>query len=151
MQKKIILLPLLLLYTGVLFAQSANDIVGTWLNQEEDAQIEVFLENEKYFGKIVWLKNPKDKNGDWVLDTKNPKEDLRNRKKLGLTIMYNLVWNQDDLEWSEGEIYDAREGDTFALVAKTVDSETLNLRGYIGFSLFGRTTTWKKTKLRETK
>tara|TARA_B110000977_G_C10988177_1_gene458813 strand:+ start:145 stop:600 length:456 start_codon:yes stop_codon:yes gene_type:complete len=149
MLKKITLLSLFLQTTLVLFAQKSDDIIGTWLNQEEDAQIEVFQEQDKYFGKIVWLKNAKNQNGDWILDTKNPLEELRNRKKLGLTIMHNLTWDEDQKEWNEGQIYDAREGDTYSLFAKTDGTETLNLRGYVGFSLFGKTTTWKRATLKK--
>ena len=39
------------------------------------------------------------------------------------------------------------ERDTYSLYAKIKENSDLSLRGYIGFSLFGKTTTWTKTKL----
>ena len=105
------------------------------------------MNNGKFFGMIVWLLNPKDDNGEWKLDEKNPDENLRTRKKLGITVLNNLVWDEGDKEWNDGEIYDAREGDTYSLFARVDGDRILNLRGYIGFSLFGKTTSWTKTTL----
>ena len=93
------------------------------------------------------MAEPKDENGNWKLDTKNPNENLRLRKKIGLVILHNLKWDDDQKEWNGGQIYDSREGDTYSLFAKTEESNTLKLRGFIGFSLFGKTTVWKRSNL----
>ena len=145
--KKATLSLLFALCANSLFAQEANDILGYWLNEEADAKIEVFKQDDKFFGKIVWLEEPKYENGEWKLDTENPDENLRHRKKLGLQIMRNLVWDKGDKEWNDGKIYDAREGDTYSLYATLKGKEILNLRGYIGFSIFGKTTSWTRAKL----
>jgi uncharacterized protein (DUF2147 family) len=142
--KKTIYTLLLFILSNSLFAQQANDILGQWLNEEGDAKVEIFNRDGEFFGKIVWLKEPKHENGEWKLDDQNPDESLRHRRKLGLEVMHNLVWDEKEKEWNEGKIYDAREGDTYSLYAKLGDNNTLNLRGYIGFSLFGRTTTWTR-------
>jgi len=143
--KKATLSLLFALCANSLFAQEANDILGYWLNEEADAKIEVFKHEDKFFGKIVWLEEPKHENGEWKLDSENPDEGLRNRKKLGLQVMHNLVWDKGDKEWNDGKIYDAREGDTYSLYATLKGKEILNLRGYIGFSIFGKTTSWTRT------
>jgi len=83
-----------------------------------------------------------------MLDEKNPDDKLKTRKKLGMTVMQNLVWDAKDKEWNDGEIYDAREGDTYSLNATTDGLDILNLRGYIGFSLFGKTTSWTRSILK---
>ena len=70
--KKSILLSLFIFSTNLLFAQNSGDILGVWLNEEGDAQIEVFKAKELFFGKIVWLEKAKHENGDWMLDEKNP-------------------------------------------------------------------------------
>jgi len=145
--KKTSLSLLFALCVNSLFAQNSQDILGYWLNEEADAKIEVFKQYDKFFGKIVWLEKPKHENGEWRLDTGNPDDSLRDRKKLGLEIIHNLVWDADEKEWNDGKIYDAREGDTYSLYAKLDGKEILNLRGYIGFSLFGKTTTWTRAKL----
>lgn len=50
------------------------------MNEEGDAKIQINKNSEIFFGKIVWLEKPKDKNGEWRLDTENPDKSLRNRK-----------------------------------------------------------------------
>ena len=143
--KKTLILISLAICSSTLFAQQENDILGYWMNEEGDAKIQINKNNEVFSGKIVWLEKPKDENGEWRLDTENPDESLRNRKKLGLQILHNLIWDADKKEWNNGEIYDAREGDTYSLFARLKDPKTLDLRGYIGFSLFGKTTSWTRT------
>ena len=147
--KKTLILISLAICSSTLLAQQENDILGYWLNEKGDAKIQINKNNYIFFGKIVWLEKPKDENGQWKLDTENPNESLRNRKKLGLQILDNLTWDADKKEWNNGEIYDAREGDTYSLFARLKDQNTLNLRGYIGFSLFGKTTSWTRTNLEQ--
>jgi len=146
MKKNLILLCLTICSSN-LFAQEENDILGYWLNEEEDAKVYIEKNNDIFTGKIVWLEKSKNEDGTWRLDVKNPDESLRTRKKLGLQVLHNLIWDKDKKEWNNGEIYDAREGDTYSLYAKLKDKNTLNLRGYIGFSLFGKTTKWTRSEL----
>ena len=145
--KKTLILISLAICSSTLFAQQENDILGYWLNEEGDAKIQINKNNDIFSGKIVWLEKPKDENGEWRLDTENPDESLRNRKKLGLQILDNLTWDEDKKEWNNGEIYDAREGDTYSLFVRLKHQNNLNLRGYFGFSLFGKTTSWTRTYL----
>ena len=60
-----------------------------------------------------------------------------------------MTWDADKKEWNDGEIYDAREGDTYSLFARLKNQNALDLRGYIGFSLFGKTTRWTRTNLEQ--
>ena len=61
--------------------------------------------------------------------------------------MHNLKWDEDNKEWNNGKIYDAREGDTYFLYARLDGENILKLKGYIGFSLFGKTTSWTRNEL----
>lgn len=49
----------------------------------------------------------------------------------------------DDDEWEDGTIYDPENGKTYSCTIKFRDGK-LDLRGYIGISLIGRTQTWYK-------
>jgi hypothetical protein len=54
-------------------------LTKTWLNQEKDGKVRVFLGTDgKYHGQIVWLKEPNE-NGAPKLDKENP--DSEKRKK----------------------------------------------------------------------
>ena len=125
-----------------LYAQANPDaILGIWFNEEKDAKIKVYKENGKYFGKIVWHKT-----GDDIspYDEKNPDPELRTRKKVGLIILTDFEF--DDGQWEDGEIYDPKSGKTYSCVIKLQKDGGLNVRGYIGISLIGRTTHWTKAE-----
>ena len=141
---KNILTLLLIVSSSTIFAQ-ADKILGTWLNEPKDAKIEVYKKGSEYFGKIIWLKNNVNDDGTSPkIDSKNEDESLRSRTIVGINILKDLEWDEDDNEWDDGEIYDPRSGSTYSLYAKLEDSNTLFLKGYIGFSLIGRSTTWTR-------
>ena len=128
------------------FCQSQSDeILGIWLEEEKQSKIEIYKEDNRFFGKIIWLKEPLDENGNEKLDKENPNPSLRKNPINGLIIMKNLKYVKEG-EWSNGEIYDARSGKTYSLEVYMKDPNKLDLRGYLGFTLFGRTTSWNRVK-----
>lgn len=69
---------------------------------------------------------------------------LKNRPLVGLPIVTRLQSNGAN-EYDQGEILDPLTGKTYKLKAKlSADGQTLEVRGFIGFSLLGRTQTWKR-------
>lgn len=136
----------LIVSSSAIFAQ-ADKILGTWLNEPKDGKIEVYKKGDAYFGKIIWLKNNVNEDGTSPkLDSKNEDEKLRARSIVGINILKDLEWDEDDNEWDDGEIYDPRSGSTYSLYAKLEDANTLFLKGYIGFAMIGRSTTWTRVK-----
>jgi uncharacterized protein (DUF2147 family) len=126
----------ILLVVNIAFAQSANSILGTWLSEKKESKIEVYQQGEKYYGKIVWTKT------DGIKDDKNPDAKLKSRPLLGLLILTNLERDGDN-EWDNGKIYDPVSGKTYSCNASLKDGK-LKLRGFVGVSLFGRTSIWTK-------
>ena len=85
------------LISGALYAQSdADKIVGKWLNEEKDGKVEIYKKGDKYFGKIVWLKNPNNDDGTPKLDVENPDEKLKSRALQGMEMLHNFVYNDDE-------------------------------------------------------
>jgi uncharacterized protein (DUF2147 family) len=128
------------------FAQKhkQDDVLGNWLNEERTAKVQVYKEGNKYFGKIIWLKEPLDKvTGKPRTDNLNPDEKLKNAPLLGLVMLRNFVFDGDD-EWSDGTIYDPKNGKTYKCYIKYDTPSVLKIRGYIGVSMLGRTTYWTK-------
>lgn len=138
-----------LLFTFILlnssFAQTANTIVGTWLTQDGTTKVKIENDNGKFNGKIVWLNPATDKSGKPVLDTNNSDKTLQSRTIMGLPLLKNFVYDGDNL-WTDGTIYDPDSGDTYSCNITMNNDGTMNIRGYIGFSLFGRTEIWKRVK-----
>ena len=133
-----------LLITIICQGQS-NDILGVWLEEKKESKIEVYKKDNSFFGKIIWLKEPLDEDGKIKLDKKNPNNSMRENPINGLVIMKDLKYKKKG-EWSDGEIYDARSGKTYSLEVYMKNVNKLDLRGYLGFTLFGKTTTWTRVK-----
>jgi len=128
------------------FCQSQSDaILGVWLEEEKQSKIEIYKKGDSFFGKIIWLKEPLDENGKVKLDKENPNPSLRKNPINGLIILKDLEYIKKG-EWSNGEIYDARSGKTYSLEVYMTNQNKLDLRGYLGFTLFGKTTTWTRVK-----
>lgn len=124
------------------FAQNADAVVGKWLNKDKDAHIQISKKGNKYFGKLVWLKNGNDDAGKPKKDINNPKDELKNRQLLGLEILQNFEFNSG--VWDGGTIYDPKSGKTYSCKMTLNDTNKLNVRGFIGVSLLGRTDTWSR-------
>ncbi len=126
----------------------ADDIVGVWMNEEKDAHFKIFKKGDKFFGKIVWIKDPIDPDTKKPkLDKHNPDPELKKRPNLGLMLLTDFVF--DDDEWDDGDIYDPKNGKTYSCYMEFPDESDLNrlkIRGYVGISLLGRSTYWTRVK-----
>ncbi len=137
----------LLFFAGHAITQTykQNDLLGYWLNEEQDGKIEIYKENGKYYGRLILLKNPiDDETGKPKLDKKNDDESLKSRPLKGLLLMTDFVYDEDGV-WEDGEIYDPKSGNTYSCYVKLESMDRLKVRGYIGISLLGRTTYWTRT------
>ena len=144
-----VLLLLFVAFTAPAFAGS-DDILGAWFNQAKDAKIEIFKCGNDYCGKIVWLKEPtypagskEGTPGTPKIDTKNPDASHRKNPIMGMQIVNGLQPASTGL-WKNGKIYDPDSGKTYSSKATLVSPDELDLRGFIGISLLGRTEKWTR-------
>lgn len=122
-----------------------DDILGNWYTAENKTVIHIYKnKSDFYFGKITWLKNPKDEQGKDKLDKENPDAKLKSTPLLGLLLLKSFKFEDD--KWVNGTIYDPENGKTYKCIITMKDKNTLNVRGYIGISAIGRTTTWVRKK-----
>lgn len=133
-------------------ADDPDAIVGVWETAPTDkgfAHIEITRAGDHYVGAIVWLNEPLYPAGDEMagqpkVDRMNPDPAHHARPIIGLQIVDGLSYAGDG-SWEGGSIYDPETGKTYKSKASIADGgETLKLRGYIGISLFGRTSQWKR-------
>jgi uncharacterized protein (DUF2147 family) len=117
---------------------------GTWLVGTGDAKVEIYDKGEELEGKIVWIKEPLDESGKPKVDKNNPDEKLRTTPLLGLVLLKGFTRGKGDKTWSGGTIYDAKSGKTYKAWFQPVEDKKLELRGYVGIPLFGRTDTWTR-------
>lgn len=133
-------------------AQSqADKIVGYYLTKDDAtkevrSQVQIFRHtNGKYYGKIVWLKEP-DINGKPKLDKNNPDTKLQKRVLMDLEILKDFSYSIADSEWSKGSIYNPSSGKTYNCYIKFESPTSLKIRGYIGAAWMGlgKTAIWIK-------
>lgn len=119
--------------TTLLYAGDGNPdaIIGNWVTQDGDAKIEIYKCGDNYCGKIVWLKNPTDKNGKPKLDDKNKDKSLRNRPLIGLQVMESLDYNytQGHDVWN-GTAYNPKWGKKASGMIRTKKDGTLAVKGW---------------------
>jgi uncharacterized protein (DUF2147 family) len=126
-----------------------DDILGLWEPSNGKARVKIEKIGSKYYGKIVWLREPID------TDTKKPKVDknnedqkMRNVPLKGYRMLKDFVYDSSSKEWSGGTIYDPESGSLYSCVI-TKDKEVLNIRGYVGVKMLGRTDIWKRIEIKK--
>jgi uncharacterized protein (DUF2147 family) len=141
---------LLICYATMLFASATScfaseaDILGCWKTSGNSSQVEIFPCGEKLCGKVVWMKNPNYVNtndgpvGTPKTDRKNPDSALRNRPILGLEVIEGMTAAGKNT-WEHGTCYDPESGNTYRCKMHSTSPERLEMRGYVGIPLFGRT------------
>ena len=120
------------------FAQNADDVVGNYISPKKDGILQIYKVGSKYNGKLIWTKT------EGKLDENNPDPKKRNVPLRGLDIMRGFVFDGDD-SWEDGTIYDPKNGKTYSCEISRENNGDLNVRGYIGISLLGRTEVFTKT------
>ena len=130
-----------------LAAQAQNSPLGIWLVGEKDAKIEIYQSGENLEGKIVWLKTPLNPDNTAKLDVKNPDEEQRSRALLGMVLLKDFKKEDTVAKWSGGTVYDGKSGKTYKGWINQKDANNLELRGYVGIPLFGKSDNWTRDNL----
>jgi uncharacterized protein (DUF2147 family) len=116
---------------------TAADILGNYVVPSKDGAIQIYEKDGKYYGKIILNKDPE------KLDLNNPDKEKQKLKVLGMTILNGFKFDGDDA-WENGTIYDPKNGKTYSCKITRLANGDLNIRGFIGVSLLGRTETFTK-------
>lgn len=144
--KLLLLLFTLFFSTSSVLAQSVegDKILGIWSSEDKTGKIEIYKSGNKYFGKLIWGKTMYEAGGTTSRkDEKNLDAKLKSRNLKDMVMLTNFLYN--DGVWEDGKVYDPYNGKTYSSTLKLKDGK-LNIRGYIGISLLGRTTVWQRIK-----
>ena len=119
----------------------SNEIEDVWITQDDEtgkkkSEVLLYKNNGKLYGKIINLLLEEDKGKLCV----NCKGENKNLPIEGMIIVEGLKLNGKT--WEEGTILDPKSGKTYSCYINFDDDNTLKVRGYIGFSLLGRTQKW---------
>lgn len=147
MQFVFCLIAIFAFFSNTAIAQkNSDDLVGIWEPSSGKGRVKIEKIGEKFYGKVVWIKEPIDpETGQKKLDKSNPDPALRTRPRLGLRVIKDFTFMSNGI-WDNGTIYDPENGSTYNCKITMKDLNTLDIRGYIGVSVFGRTDVWKRVK-----
>lgn len=130
-------------------AADAGKVLGLWLTPDDNAVIEVYREGERFSGRIVSLREPNypanaeaGLAGKPKVDRNNPDESLRARPIVGLNLVQGFEYVGDG-RYETGRIYDPRDGTTYQCEMALQEDGTLEVHGYVGIALFGKTQVWR--------
>jgi uncharacterized protein (DUF2147 family) len=138
-----LLLAITIIIGGYSFAAAQNDpIEGYWFNEEKSAKVQIYkARDNKFYGKVAWLKVPT-RDGKPKMDVRNPDPNKRTNPIIGLVILKGFE-KDGSKEYDDGTIYDPKNGKTYSC-KMTLDGSTLDVRGYVGISMIGRSTKWHR-------
>ena len=131
-----------LFFSVVLFAQ--HRITGKWKTIDDEtgkpvSVVEIYEKNNRVYGKIIELFNPKNKNRA----CENCLGDDKNRPLNGLVVIKGLT--KSGTEYN-GRILDPKQGRLYKCTITFENNDRLKVRGYIGISFIGRTQYWERIK-----
>jgi uncharacterized protein (DUF2147 family) len=144
MKPKLFAMSALLLVAGSAFAQATP--VGLWKTIDDDTKKERSLVRIADHGGVLSGKVEKYLDPSIAADTTCDKctDDRKDQLVLGMTIVRGIKKDTDrDLLWNGGTVLDPANGKAYKARLMPIDGgKKLEVRGYIGVPMFGRTQTW---------
>jgi uncharacterized protein (DUF2147 family) len=132
---------LALLTAGRVFAVDPINPVGVWKTIDDKtgtpkALVRIFERNGELFGKVeTGLSERKERVCDLC------KDERKNKPIVGMEVIRHMKKSGD--EYVGGEILDPDSGKVYRCKLRVEDGgKKLDVRGFLGFSLLGRTQTW---------
>jgi uncharacterized protein (DUF2147 family) len=130
-------------------------VYGTWLTASGVAQVRIGPCADPATGAlcgfVVGLVDPKGPDGapvapDLAVDARNPDPKLRDRKVIGMPLIWGFRMSDDGRTFEGGQIYNGENGKIYSANISWQPDDTLKLRGYVGSPMFGETQIWKRVK-----
>lgn len=131
------------------FSAFSQSVTGIWETIDDEtgkakSHVLVFENKGKIYGKVIKILDPAKKDKTC---TKCAKNDPRKDKKIqGMIIVTGL--KKDGNEYNGGKILDPNKGKVYGckMWLDKNDSDKLNVRGFMGISMLGRSQTWNRVK-----
>ena len=140
---------LLVAAAGSALAQTATP-AGLWKTVDDSTKkdkslVRIVETNGVYSGKVEKIidpESPKD------ATCKECSDERKDKPVLGMTLIRNVRQNDGDKGiWDGGDILDPNNGKVYRVRLKPIDGGSkLEVRGYIGTPMLGRTQTWIRSE-----
>ena len=140
-----ITITILTLFLSMTFVGQNQTVIGKWKTIDDETGkaksiVEIYERSGKIYGKIVDIVDNEKKKSLCTACTGEEK----NKPVMGLVIIKGL--KKDGKEYNSGKILDPTSGKLYKCFMALDGNDKLNVRGYIGVALFGRTQTWNRVK-----
>ncbi len=129
---------------AIVFNLSAQDIVGKWKTIDDETHkpksvVQIYkASNGKYYGKIIKLYREPGEDPNPKCDKCKGKN--KNKPIIGMVIITDMK-KVGRNEWNDGEILDPASGNVYDC-KMWIEGGKLHVRGYLGWSLIGRSQVW---------
>lgn len=139
---KKLILTFAILFITTTFSQS---VIGKWKTIDDETGeaksiVEIYENAGKVYGKVVEIFDEKRKH-DLCKECSGVD---KNKPIQGMVILRGLTKDED--EYSGGKIIDPKNGKIYKCTISLENKDKLKIRGYIGFSLIGRSQYWIRVK-----
>lgn len=138
----------LFIFSGVLSAnENLKSPVGIWKTiddetKEAKALVEIKESQGVFSGQLIKILK---KTGPSDNCTECP-GDKKDKPLVGLEILWGLKAKGGEGEYTEGQILDPKNGKTYSAKMTLIEGgKKLKVRGFLGFSLLGRTQIWERS------
>lgn len=120
---------------------ASPSVEGVWTTIDDNTgkprgQVELYRVGDELRGKVVSILDPEAKHSCHACP-----QPFTDKPVVGLEFMWGLT--EKDGIWQNGQILDPKTGDIYkSRVVISDDGKSLDVRGYTGFTLLGRSQTW---------
>lgn len=121
----------------------ADPAYGYWLTENRKAIVRIEPCGTDTCGRMVWVENAIDDSGQLKRDVKNTDVAKRQRPICGLELVGGLM-KADEGTWQDGWLYNPRDGATYSAEIRAVSQSELEVRGYLGVSMLGKSQVWTR-------
>ena len=135
---------ILLFFCATVFSFSQS-VIGKWKTIDDETGqaksiLEIYEVKGKIYGKVIEILDVAHKKSVCFKCSGSDK----NKPILGMVVIKGLT--KDGNEYNNGNIIDPKNGKSYKCYITLENIDKLKVRGYIGFSLFGRTQYWYRIK-----
>ena len=133
-------------YASVSFAAGTPREAGVWFDETGKGAVKIEVcGGDKLCGRIVWLKDLVNDQGEVLTDKNNPDPEQRARTICGLPVIGQLA-PMPEGGYDGGWVYDPKVGKSYSVAIELTSPDELTVTGYKGVKLLGKSFGWTRAK-----
>ena len=127
------------------FLASGQSPLGIWKTIDDEtgtptSHVKIYEKGGKLEGEVIKILEPGKEEALCIKCSGNKKD----KPVKGMVILWGLAKDGD--EWTGGQVLDPKKGKQYKCYIKLKGNDQLELRGFIGVSMFGRTQVWERVQ-----